>query len=328
MFTKEDFKLAEVVASLETNSVEIFSTLMHDALIQVLKVYKPDPNGVKLIEQIDFDWQLFPNSESAEKVLKGILSENDFDDAGLTLDSTVSYSDDIESVKKTWEDLKKTIKTRTRFNIDISSLSDLGWDGYLNEAKETVSSDTEIKFYRARLHSRLGESFSIEQMGPPTPDRSKAGRANPDGIVYLYLSDRQDTTLYEVRATYLDQATIGQFFVKEGEKVTYMDFTKDAPEASFFDSDLTEVMKVRTLIDAISKDLSKPMRRFDSTVEYVPTQFICEYIRDTYQVDGIRFNTSVGKDGSNFVIFNPDLFECRNVEDFEVNDLTLHSENI
>lgn len=328
MCTKEDFKLGEVIASFETNSFEVFTDLMHDALTRMLNVYKADPEGTKLIDQIEKDWHLFSSPESAGSVLMSILTKEDFEDAGFELDSTVSYCDDINGVRTAWNDLKKTIKTRTRFNIDISSLTASGWGNYLTEAKDTIDSNTDVQFYRARLHRKLGESFTTEQMGPPTPELSRAGRANPDGIVYLYLSDRQDTTLYEVRATYLDQATVGEFFIKDGKKLTYMDFTKEDVETSFLDNDLAEVMKVRTLIKAISQDLSKPMRSFEPSVEYVPTQFICEYVRDTYHVDGIRFRTSVGKQGSNFVIFDPSLFECRKVKDVEVNDLTLQCQTL
>ena len=46
-------------------------------------------------------------------------------------------------------------------------------------------------------------------------------------------------------------------------------------------------------IKAISDDLSRPMRRYDSIVDYVPTQFICEYIKYTAKADGIAFKSSL-----------------------------------
>ena len=64
--------------------------------------------------------------------------------------------------------------------------------------------------------------------------------------------------------------------------------------------------------DAISNDLSRPMRRYDSIVDYVPTQFICEYIKYSAKADGIAFRSSLC-DGVNYVIFDTKSFDCNNL---------------
>ena len=48
-------------------------------------------------------------------------------------------------------------------------------------------------------------------MGKPPYDKATAGRANPKGISYLYLSSDLSTTLYETRATLYDYMSIGEF---------------------------------------------------------------------------------------------------------------------
>ena len=170
--------------------------------------------------------------------------------------------------------------------------------------------------------------YSQGEMGAPEAKLSKAGRANPEGIPYLYLSSDSLTTLYEVRATYLDRVAVGAFHIKDGNSVTILDFAGDGPRIPLIDTDLSSAMQAYKLMMAISEDLSTPMRSFYSPVEYVPTQFICEYIRYKYEVDGISFNSSLHKGGINYVIFKPELFECVEVAGKEVCTLELDCKDI
>jgi hypothetical protein len=80
------------------------------------------------------------------------------------------------------------------------------------------------------------------------------------------------------------------------------------------DSSLKEIVIQTKIMEAISKDLSKPLRRFDSELEYVPTQMICEYCRNIVQADGISFESSLYKGGINYVLFDQDNAECVSVD--------------
>src|SRR5207247_2341088 len=68
-------------------------------------------------------------------------------------------------------------------------------------------------FYRARLSNKDG--FPKEAMGNPPSSSAAAGRANPVGISYLYLSGDLDTTLFETRAGLYDYVSIGEFRLLE-----------------------------------------------------------------------------------------------------------------
>ena len=81
----------------------------------------------------------------------------------------------------------------------------------------------------------------------------------------------------------------------------------------------------RLLRDVISQDLSKPMRRYDSELEYIPTQFICEFIRVITGADGIQFNSSLDQDGVNVVLFNPKDINCIGVELHQVEKIAIKS---
>lgn len=81
-------------------------------------------------------------------------------------------------------------------------------------------------------------------------------------------------------------------------------------------------------MDAISRDLSRPLPRYDSELEYIPTQFICEYIRFKIEADGIQFNSSLEKGGVNIVLFNRENIECIDVEVHQIDEVKMKSRRI
>ena len=62
-------------------------------------------------------------------------------------------------------------------------------------------------------------------MGCPPIEKATAGRANPLGIPYLYLCHDAETTLYEVRAVYLDKVSVGKFVINSNLDI--VDFSSD-----------------------------------------------------------------------------------------------------
>lgn len=78
----------------------------------------------------------------------------------------------------------------------------------------------------------------------------------------------------------------------------------------------------------ISADLSIPLRRYDSEIEYIPTQFICEFIRNFTGADGILFNSSLHNGGKNVVLFGQDKVECISVKMYRITKVDIEAENI
>lgn len=54
-----------------------------------------------------------------------------------------------------------------------------------------------------------------------------------------------------------------------------------------------------------SSDISKPVNPLDSSIEYIPTQIVTEYIRfnPNLKADGIIYPSSKGKSMENIVLF-------------------------
>ena len=154
-------------------------------------------------------------------------------------------------------------------------------------------------------------------MGCPPKEKATAGRANPMGIPYLYLCKAEKTTYFEVRAGYMDKLSIGRFRIIRDLNI--VDFSS---KISLFVSSegtkqLSDVVVKKKMLDAISFDLSKPMCRYDTELEYVPTQLICEYCKRN-GADGVCFNSSLHKGGLNYVIFNPKYAECVHVSSRQI----------
>lgn len=129
--------------------------------------------------------------------------------------------------------------------------------------------------------------------------------------------------MYEIRAAYLDEVSIGTFQLKPpiDQPVLIADFTETI--AIFHPSRIGEKIKATLLKEKISADLSKPMRRYDSELDYIPTQFICEFIKIYTGVKGIKFRSSLHSVGNNFVIFDQGLFTCTNVRKVKVHNVRI-----
>jgi hypothetical protein len=182
------------------------------------------------------------------------------------------------------------------------------------------------KFFRARVHHKEEPTFTTREMGcPPSPELATPGRANPNGISYLYLCCDDKTPFYEVRPYYLDRVDIGEFLIQE-DNVKIVDFTEKVNLFNVFYDEGEDVFKQkvkrRVLFDTISKDLSRPLRSFDTELEYVPTQYICEFFKDR-GADGIMFMSSVWNAGKNLVLFYPRKAECVEVHPYEVNKIAI-----
>lgn len=297
-------------------------------LISLLKLYSisTNTNACPLYLQIQRDWHLFDNENAAKDYIEECCSLPDMQDFGLTAETNVEYNAQIQQVTQTWNNIKGVIKHKTRYNIDDSPLRLQEWNTCLGDCVETIYSGEHKQYYRARIPQTEDTHYKRCEMGAPSPTRATSGRANPIGISYLYVCTEVNTCLYETRASYLDRVSVGTFKIKPHESVSLMNLTRikaDKMEIPIDGDDLEGNLKIRILINLISRDLSEPMRRHDSIVEYIPTQFICEYIRDNYNVDGIIYTSSLNDNGTNIVFFNPDKLKCTKVQDWQVNHISI-----
>ena len=295
-----------------------------DFFAEFIAIFKIDPKGIAFSKLIQNDWNLFSGELECNIILSDILQSVNSSIVDPSIN--VSYIDDILECTSYWETLKSEIKWNTRFLTNIDKLDELNWPLLF---KQTVLLSPAELLYRARLHySGDQKEFDTNNMGCPDKNVVSAGRANPQGIPFLYLSKKMETTLYEIRATFLDDVSVGIFKIKDDCDVVLVDFTEIT--SAFLNVDkIVEYAKSMLLKRYISADLSKPIRRYDSELEYIPTQFICEYIRyNNVNAAGIIFDSSLHVGGKNIVLFDQDKVECISVEKHRVTNVVIEAKSI
>lgn len=298
---------------------------LFDFFKELFENFQPVLKGERLISKIQGNWSLFSNIANGHKILNFVLDK--VNSPIKSSDELVDFNEEILENINYWFKLKEQLKWERRYLTDIRYLTDdLGWDGFF-ESKTIIGSDN--IFYRARLHKNADEElFSNDEMYCPKKEFSSGGRANPIGIPYLYLSDNENTVLYEIRASYLDEVSIASFHLKQdlSQDVIISDFTETP--SLYAPSEVNQRIKSTLLKQIISRDLSKPMRRYDSELDYIPTQFICEFIKIFTDVHGIKFRSSLHNMGNNLVIFNQNIMECNEVKKIQVSKVSIESKHI
>ncbi len=221
----------------------------------------------------------------------------------------------VNPLQISWDKFAEEIKSTNRFHIqntlDLDKLKIL-----LNRYSKPIHKGK--IFYRARVSSNLG--FNISEMGNPPPSKSKSGRANPTGISYLYIADQLETTLYETRASLLDYVSVGQFRLNENIKVINLRGNLYDPVLLAEGEELEDFMIHLPFITKLEQELSKPNRRNDLELDYLPTQYLSEFIK-SIGYDGVEYQSSLYINGYNLAIFNSDKLECINVELHEISEI-------
>lgn len=329
MIRTTDFKSEELRASLFVEDV-LDPELACDFFQGLFEPYVEDATGVPLALQIMSDWDLFIDNDTASRVIEEVLSWASMADVNMHADTRVIYSESVNASLIEWINLKQSIKYNSRFLSDLAPLENLGLRKSLLNSEESYKINNRKQFYRARIANFKDERYTPKDMGAPPAKKASAGRANPEGIPYLYLCTEPETCYYEVRAAYLDRVWIGRFSVKSNEILHLINLEPRLRSQQLtLDSEPKFILRNRLLMNAISKDLSTPLRRHDKdTLEYLPTQFICEYIRLKLQKDGIIFQSSLKKNSANVVLFNANKVKCREVREYEVTGIDIHSEQV
>ena len=288
--------------------IDIFA----DFFKELLHLFQPAREGVDIVSLLQKDWDIFVDDEVGKKIIDHFLS---LDTYSYDLNEKVGYVDAIKNDISTWDKIKREVREEKRFFANLSY-----FDGNnMIEANTTIPQDTIL--YRARVIPSDRTYLTKNDMGCPPRGKATAGRANPLGIPYLYLCKNEETTYYEVRALYLDKLAIGSF--KTTRDLNILDFTSALSLYYAYNNStisLSEVIAKQKILQLITSDLSKPLRRYDSELEYVPTQLICEYCKIN-GIDGICFNSSLHNGGVNVVLFDSSSAECIKVKSREIREV-------
>lgn len=298
--------------------------------IRFLPSNYPKEKKSMLNEELLSNWNIFNDKyvgkDMVYKLLTNICSMK-YKDIPELFDNPVGISEYLQeeyllknSLLKTysWDDFVIAIKNDNRFHTN--HINKQVFKIFCSYIKKLYKKGT--VFYRARISSRDG--YKLSEMGAPPNKLATAGRANPEGISYLYLSDNIETTFNEIRAGAFDYVTVGEFVLKKN--ISVVDLTAINKIRTFSDLDFTQHAINKPHLNRINDELAKPLRRDDSPFDYLPTQYITDFIKSIKtkginDYDGIEYCSTMSSDGYNLAIFDESLFECENVEVYDVEKL-------
>lgn len=262
-------------------------------------------------------WNVFSvDEDSIQQIIKAICSERYQDEPEL-FDEKVTIreffsADEMERqcILKTysWDDFCYNIKHVNRFHsqqVNFKQLRNL-----LENMVVDIPKDT-LKLFRSRIcdEDNYLTGYTNKKMGVPPINLTTAGRTNSEGVQCLYLAGDEETTFHEVRARDNDHVSVGEFHQVKDLKIVDLSLFDRIGPFSVPDFDMTWFAINIEIIRKIGNEVAKPMRRFDRALDYVPTQYICDYIKHL-GYDGIKYKSTLVKGGTNYAIFNEKKFEC------------------
>lgn len=315
----------------DSTNIHIYTTEdLSELFVPLFDLYEEDQDGVCIYEALykDFYNNIFSSHLGVEKIeqLLNSIIENDetlknkFQDKKVRL---ITTSNTGEELLKTWNEFSNEIKFKNRFHfenqLDLKSLKKIFTAFSLDLRRGR-------HFYRARI-SKDKKGFEINELGAPPSLSATNGRVNPNGISYLYVSESIETTLYETRASLLDYVTIGKFKLNKDIKVVNLDLDKyDVFE--MVESDLLEsFINYRDFLLVLKNAISKSKRPSESDLEYLPIQYITEFIK-SLGFDGVYFSSTLHKDGKNLVLFDQNLFSILNKKNIDIQSVLIEYSEI
>lgn len=270
----------------------------------LLDCYSSDENGSPLTDLLAEDWHLFNfpsvDTSKSQQLLATILGDETI--------NMLKYSPIDLLVSETpqrWDDLRDEMMHRNRWfldePIDLEHLAELLEQ--LIAPPEAVSEITDM-WHRSRLLSD-DQPLPLEEMGAPPSHLAGHGRANPAGIRYLYLGSTAKTAVAEIRPHTGEKACVATFKVPPSLVVDLRDPRQSA--SPFILENAEQIAALRAglpLLERLGEELTKPVQPSSAAFEYIPSQYLCEFIKKS-GYEGVIYRSSVS-DGVNLALFNPE----------------------
>lgn len=321
----------DICNTINTQVVDISNNLLRENFQKLVEVYTPVSNLTDGIFNFKSDylsnfltkqWNLFDLSEEeVNKLLIGLLPEKYKEEPELfssevyiqgLLSSNYIHTYSILG-QNTWEDFVEEIKTYNRFHTRI--VKENIFEKVLKYSIKKYKSGTE--FYRGRIWND-NNGFDKNNLGAPPSKKATAGRANPVGISCLYIANSVETTLNETRAGVHDWISVGKFVLKQDLEI--IDLAMLDKISPFLDVDIDLIAANIEHLRKIGNEIARPLRRHDSNLDYLPTQFISDYIK-SLGYHGIQYKSTMCADGVNLAIFDQHLLVCTEVKDYDITGL-------
>ena len=221
-----------------------------------------------------------------------------------------------------WDWFAHHIKCNRRFIIpEVDKHEIIRPEHWIKQAIEDMNAirflSPEEKLYRARLgcvpapDSNSPEPLSKEEMGAPPPIFARASRANSEGIPVFYAATEPRTSIVEAGRFPGAIVTVREVLPSKQLRLADLSTIRAITEPLGL-KNLGNRCKHNRLLRELNKELSKPIHPNEANIEYIPTQYLSEAILDA-GYDGMCFRSCLNKNGTNVVIFDPEMVRITNV---------------
>lgn len=130
------------------------------------------------------------------------------------------------------------------------------------------------------------DELIADEPAPFPPSRMKPlnheaaeGRANPKGIPYLYLATTKETAMAEVRPWIGSFISVGQFETQKD--MVLINCTNHHKGFVIYFEEPDAEKKEQAVWSEIDKAFSEPVTLNDRVADYVPTQILAEFLKQT-----------------------------------------------
>lgn len=313
---------------------DIFNSNIEELLDSILEIYVPESElpisypedeKMKIEERLLKDWNIFSGASlEVKEIVEGFIDESlDLDSRLIServgipeLFDEVYLKDNSILGAYSWDVFKKYLRNVNRFHYRYINLEIL--ENILEETETVISTGT--KFYRSRVSNEKGaKGFTRSEMGAPPDDVASAGRANSKGQSCLYLSSNRKTTIKEIRAHAFDYVTVATF--RTNREIRVLDLSLITHSSPFY----ARTNKIVYLINEkhlrkIENDMAKPMSRWDSDLDYLPTQFLSDFAK-YLGYDGVKYCSTFDKTAFNLALFDAAACDCTYHRNYLIGDL-------
>lgn len=297
--------------------------------ISLLPSSYPRAETKLLKNELASNWNIFRNKSESDiyKIITAICREKYKDNPEL-FDQPVGVKElyDREYLEEhsllttnSWEDFVESLKCKNRYHTKYINLDLL--ERFCTYIRKPYKKGT--IFYRCRISSEDG--IDIGEMSAPPTEKTADGRANAKGIRCLYLGNTAETTIYEVRAGAYDYITVGHFELKED--IIVVDLKRINQISPFIDElDCLEHAINKDHLNKINEEMGKVMRKSDGPLDYVPTQYISDFVKSIQhegknEYAGIEYKSVMHNEGYNLAIFDPEIFSCIQTEVYKIDTI-------
>lgn len=299
-----------------TNTALVEPMILLDYFQSVCSIYTENnsPEAKQLVTWFQDDWQIFTTIDSikAQALLGEILNDGD-----IVRKNHLPLNVPVLATVEKWDSFRTEIMWKNRFffrhELDLDRLKSL-FNSYL----ETDASEFSKQMFRARIQPD-NSPIPLQEMGRPLAAHAKNGRANPVGIPYLYAASTKETAIAETRPHPGDLLSVAQYRVTGSLRLLNLLYPRKTISPFMDDSDLPTLRHDLAFLCHLESELSKPILPRIADLEYLPTQYLCEFIKNC-GYDGVVFKSSISN-GANIALFDDSKLVAESLAQYKVTKL-------